>query len=238
MEKKTWTSIGILIVLVVVFLYLFIAAEPCKKPEAYKVPYIPPPPPPSPPPPPPPPCGCVFDIDDTLTCGDPTTVIRMCKDNGCILGLNTARNRPYALDVPLKEQGFPPNVLNSEDFVYNPNPTLENVMPTKVAGLRAFQYKWKIDSPSKILFFDDNFSNIEGANAAGFKGVWCPKTYEECGVGAEQEKMAGIFLNQILVSRPATARTEKRQHFESTNGQLNTTNQARSQSQQVRQQLA
>lgn len=190
MEKKTWTSIGVLIVLVVIFLYVFMAAEPepaRKAPaELYKVPYTAAPPPP--------PCGCVFDIDKTLTCGDPTGVVRMCKDNGCVFGLNTARNMPYALDVPLKEQGFPPNVLNGEDFVYNANPTYDNIVATKVAGLQHFQHKWKIGSPSKILFFDDSLSNIEGANAAGFKGVWCPTTDHQCGVGAVQEKMAANFF--------------------------------------------
>ena len=162
-----------------------------------------------------PPCGCVFDIDDTLTCGNPANVVRMCKENGCALGLNTARNMPYALDVPLKEQGFPPNVLNSEDFVYNPAPTFDNVVPTKVEGLREFQRKWKIDSPSKILFFDDNLANIKGANAAGFTGVWCSKTYQprrgsarpgaerptvggatRCGIGVEQEKLTDIFFRR------------------------------------------
>ena len=146
-------------------------------------------------------CGCVFDIDDTLTCGDPTNVVRMCKENGCALGLNTARNMPYALDVPLKEQGFPLNVLNSEDFVYNPDPTFDNVVLTKVEGLREFQRKWEIDSPSKILFFDDSLANIKGANAAGFKGVWCSKTYQgpasRCGIGLEQEKIAENFFTLL-----------------------------------------
>lgn len=142
-------------------------------------------------------CGCVFDIDDTLTCGDPAAVVRMCKENGCVLGLNTARNMPYALDVPLKEQGFPPNVLNSEDFVYNPDPTLANVVSTKVEGLRGFQQKWKIGSPSRVLFFDDSSRNIEGANAAGFRGVWCPKTAEQCGIGPAQEKAAGEVFRTL-----------------------------------------
>ena len=142
-------------------------------------------------------CGCVFDIDDTLTCGDPAAVVRMCKENGCVLGLNTARNMPYALDVPLKEQGFPSNVLNSEDFVYNPDPTFDNVVSTKVKGLRDFQQKWGIDSPFKILFFDDSLANIEGANAAGFTGVWCSKTAQQCGIGPEQEKIAAEFFRTL-----------------------------------------
>ena len=143
-------------------------------------------------------CGCVFDIDDTLTCGDPAAVVRMCKENGCVLGLNTARNMPYALDIPLKEQGFPPNVLNSEDFVYNADPTFDNVVSTKVKGLHDFQQKWKIDSPSRILFFDDSLSNIEGANAAGFTGVWCSKTGQQCGIGPGQEKITAEFFRTLV----------------------------------------
>ena len=192
MEKINWTSIGVLIVLVVIFLYVFVETAPSKPPETLKVHNVPLPPPP------PPVCGCVFDIDKTLTCGDPAGVVQMCKDYGCVCGLNTARNRPYAGDVPLKRQGFPTNVLNGEDFIYNPKPTYENVVPTKVAGLQYFQYKWKIESPSKILFFDDSLSNIEGANAAGFKGVWCPTTEQQCGVGADQEEMAAEFFRQNL----------------------------------------
>ncbi len=233
MEKKKWTCLGILIVLVVIFLYLFRATESYKPPnpavqspkasgfggqneilsatpsavrdsangpeaerrqrrvaeapEASR-------------------CGCVFDIDHTLTCGDPTSVIQMCKDNGCVLGLNTARNRPYADDVPLKEQGFPPNVLNGDDFVYNPNATHDNVVAVKVEGLRSFQHKWKINSPSKILFFDDSFSNIEGANAAGFRGVWCPRTDYQCGVGADQETLAANFFRQEIAEGSVTDR--------------------------------
>ena len=184
MENK-WTSIIILIILVIVLLCLF------RRSEAYK-------------PGPhktrgsdeatPPPCGCVFDIDDTLTCGNPKNVVRMCKKTGCAMGLNTARKKPWAYDVPLKEQGFPRNVLNSEDFVYNPAPSFENVVPTKVKGLQDFQHKWKINSPSRILFFDDSLSNIKGANAAGFKGVWCEKTSQQCGIGPEQEKITEEFF--------------------------------------------
>ena len=194
MNKINLTSIGVLIVLVVIFLYVFVETAPSKPAETIKIHYAPPPRPA----PPPPPCGCVFDIDKTLTCGDPAGVVQMCKDNGCIFGLNTARNMPYADDVPLKKQGFPPNVLNGEDFIYNPDPTYENVVPTKVEGLQYFQHKWKIESPSKILFFDDSLSNIEGANAAGFKGVWCPTTEQQCGVGADQEKIAAEILRQNL----------------------------------------
>ena len=143
----------------------------------------------------PPRCGCVFDLDDTLTCGAPERVVRLCKENGCAFGLNTARNLPYARDIPLKEQGFPPNVLNSEDFVYNPHPTLANIVSTKVKGLRDFQEKWKIASPSKVLFFDDSLANIRGANDAGFTGVWCPKTADRCGIGPDQETKVEEFFS-------------------------------------------
>ena len=211
MEKKTWV---LLIIFAIFFFCLAVPkASSGRRPSAVPEPYAPPAsaeggkPKAR--------CGCVFDIDDTLTCGDPANVVRMCKKNRCVFGLNTARNMPYALDVPLKEQGFPPNVLNSEDFVYNPAPTFDNVVPTKVEGLREFQRKWKIDSPSKILFFDDNLANIKGANAAGFTGVWCSKTYQprrgsarpgaerptvggatRCGIGVEQEKLTDIFFRR------------------------------------------
>ncbi len=187
MEKKIW--LGILIASVVVVLCLFSTVQPRKPSKTSTDSY-------EPLPPANPPCGCVFDIDQTLTCGDPRKVVQMCKDNGCVFGLNTARNTPYAGDVPLKDQGFPPNVLNGEDFVYNPNPTSANVVATKVAGLQRFQHKWKIDSPGKILFFDDSLPNIEGANAAGFKGVWCPAGGGQCGICTDQEVLADTFLRE------------------------------------------
>ena len=200
MEKKTWASIVFLILFAVFVLY-FSTLRTYYKPNEEGAR-----------------CGCVFDIDDTLTCGDPSNVVRMCKENRCAFGLKTARNMPNALDVPLKEQGFPPNVL--KDFVYNPAPTSDNVVPTKVKGLQDFQHKWKIDSPSKILFFDDSLSNIKGANAAGFNGVWCSKTFEpplrgsasrgsasrgsasrgsasRCGIGFEQEKITENFFTML-----------------------------------------
>lgn len=192
MEEKTWTSIIILIVFVIMVLYFL--RSPIKEAGPYPKEAAPPKTPAGAYPVR---CGCVFDIDDTLTCGDPAAVVRMCKENGCVLGLNTARNMPYAFDVPLKEQGFPSNVLDSEDFVYNPDPTFDNVVSTKVKGLRDFQQKWGIDSPFKILFFDDSLANIEGANAAGFTGVWCSKTAQQCGIGPEQEKIAAEFFRTL-----------------------------------------
>ena len=144
----------------------------------------------------PPPCGCVFDIDGTITCGNP---VELCKKMGCVIGINTARPAPWADDISLKNLGFPENVLNLEDFVYNPSG--RDIVKQKVDGLLNFQQKWKIRSPKDVLFFDDNLANLEGAAQAGFSTVQC-STLEGCGISEPQVKHAkDFFLSRESVSR-------------------------------------
>ena len=148
------------------------------------------------------PCGCVFDIDGTLTIGDASKVVQLCKDNGCAIGINTARGLPYAEDVPLAALGFPLNVLSYQDFVYNPAPTIFNIVSTKVAGLQEFQNKWTIPSPHHVLFFDDSVANLRGANEAGFAAVRCSTDWGgPCGIGPIQEKITRDYFRSLQQSR-------------------------------------
>lgn len=140
-------------------------------------------------------CGCVFDIDGTLTCGDPSRVVAWCKTKGCAIGVNTARPAPHTSDVPLREYGFPPNVLNHDDVYYNPHRT--EIAAWKVKGLREFQAKWKISSPEKVLFFDDNVANVDAAASAGFSTVVCSAGVGGCGIGAQQETKAARLLEKV-----------------------------------------
>nr|QBK86858.1 MAG: hypothetical protein LCMAC103_01960 [Marseillevirus LCMAC103] len=142
-------------------------------------------------------CGCVFDIDGTIDSGSPAATVRLCKARGCAIGINTARSRPYAGDIPLKELGFPANVLNRADFVYNPVPSARNIMPTKVRGLREFQAKWRIPSPGRVLFFDDDPGNLAGAAAAGFAAIQSSPPGGPRGIGPLQEKAARRVLDRF-----------------------------------------
>ena len=142
------------------------------------------------------PCGAVFDIDGTITCGNPSRTLKMCIDKGCAIGINTARRKPYAGDVNLEAMGFPPNVLSGEDFFYNPHASVWNVTSTKVEGLREFQRKHGIADPGSILFFDDDPGNVAGAAAAGFSAIPC-SVEGVCGIGAAQEAAAQDILQRV-----------------------------------------
>lgn len=143
------------------------------------------------------PCGCVFDIDDTITCGSPEKAVSLCRERGCAIGINTARPVPWADDVNLTQMGFPVNVVNLEDFVYNSSGT--DIVKHKVEGLKKFQQKWNISSPKDVLFFDDNLANLEGATSAGFSTVRC-STGGLCGITEMQIKEA----NQFFLSRSSS----------------------------------
>jgi len=139
----------------------------------------------------------VFDLDDTITCGSPEKAVSLCKERGCAIGINTARRFPWANDINLARMGFPENVLNFEDFVYNKSGT--DIVQQKVEGLKKFQQKWKIPSPKDVLFFDDNLANLQGATDAGFTTISC-STGGTCGIREKQLKEA----NEFFLSRPGS----------------------------------
>ena len=62
-------------------------------------------------------CGCVFDLDDTLTCGQERAkeAINYCKSKGCKISINTARPTKWYSDIKLSQLDLSENDFN-DDF--------------------------------------------------------------------------------------------------------------------------
>ena len=123
---------------------------------------------------------CVFDLDDTLTCGfdHARAAIHECKINECKIAINTARPAPYYKDIKLKKLGLEINDFIGDvyygDWARNMvssmsyEKIMENVVNTKVRHLETLKNKYNIQDRKKIILFDDQEKNIEGARKAGF----------------------------------------------------------------------
>jgi hypothetical protein len=137
--------------------------------------YIEPPTPTVPPPPPKPkePIVCVFDVN-ALTAGDPTRCIKMCKDMGCVLAINTNRDIATPHDLDLETLGMvEPNFIE-EDYYFNPNAktsTFDEVAGTKVANMDIIRNKYNITDPKRLILFEDNKINIEKVKEGGYSVV-------------------------------------------------------------------
>ena len=51
-------------------------------------------------------CVCAFDIDHTISCGNPKPYVDACVRNGCKIALNTARPIKYVKDVDIVGMGM------------------------------------------------------------------------------------------------------------------------------------
>jgi hypothetical protein len=116
-------------------------------------------------------CVCAFDIDHTISCGNPKPFVDMCKQYGCILALNTARPVKYVDDVDLNSINFTSPHFDDSDFYYNPNSysqTAENVAEVKATFLNLLNDKYNINNKKCVILLDDNRTNINIANKHGF----------------------------------------------------------------------
>jgi hypothetical protein len=119
-------------------------------------------------------CICVFDIDYTITCSEENAkkAIDVCKENKCILALNTARPYPVYQDLDLDNLGLTVQDFQN-DFYYGSYTDLisaESIADTKVMHMNFMAQKYKTD-PNKMILFDDNLLNIQRADEAGYKTI-------------------------------------------------------------------
>lgn len=125
---------------------------------------------------------CVFDLDDTLTCGydNAREAIIECKINECKIAINTARAAPYYKDIKLDKLGLTKEDFK-EDFYYGDwvkdltssmswEQLKQKIAETKVKHLDTLKIKYNVD-PKKIILFDDSDSNIDAAKAAGYSTI-------------------------------------------------------------------
>ncbi len=135
-------------------------------------------------------CGCVFDLDDTLTCGQERAkeAINYCKMKNCKIAINTARPTKWYSDIKLSQLNLNEDDFNDDFYHYdfNNNCTFasnsclqESIANNKVKHLQTFSRKWNI-KPNKIVLFDDQITNIKFAKNAGFSAIHA--NHVNCGI--------------------------------------------------------
>lgn len=127
------------------------------------------------------PCVCAFDLDHTLSCGDPRPLVAECKAKGCVLAINTARPTKFVSDIPLTSFGL---TYDPEDHHYQPHSYLQT--PQKTAEIKShylgvLRDKYSVRSKSCVILFDDARWNLEAAKSHGFSTVAASDT-GECGL--------------------------------------------------------
>ena len=130
---------------------------------------------------------CAFDLDDTLTCGDPLRAAATCLDHGYEIAINTARPVPW-LDDELKALNVLP-LPGSPAFVHNPSSyrqTLHEVAETKA---RAMDHIAAHFGTSNVVLFDDRPENVDAVRRRGYRAQLV-SAHGTCGVSEEDLKAA------------------------------------------------
>lgn len=148
---------------------------------------------------------CVFDLDDTLTCGfdNAKAAIYECKINECKIAINTARPAPYYRDIKLKKLGLEKSDFEGDiyygdwirDMVSSISyeKIMEKVVSTKVKHLKTLENKYNISDRKKIILFDDHIGNIKGARDAGFSVIHANSV--ACGLPEDVGKQIRDIIN-------------------------------------------
>ncbi len=132
---------------------------------------------------------CVFDLDNTITCGiqNAKIAIDVCRNNNYKIAINTARPTLWYSDIKLDELGLDEHEF-IDDFYYGKpfncsftdNSCLINsISETKVDHLDTISKKWNI-RPKNIILFDDQYYNISKANEKGYSTVFANNP--QCGL--------------------------------------------------------
>lgn len=119
-------------------------------------------------------CVCAFDIDYTITCGNPRPFVEKCIAHGCRLAINTARPVKYIKDVDLDSISFTQPNFSDDDFYYNPNSysqTAESAAEVKSTFLNLLNDKYSINNKKCVVLLDDHKTNIKVANEQGFSTI-------------------------------------------------------------------
>jgi hypothetical protein len=141
-------------------------------------------------------CICAFDLDNTITCGidRAAKAVRKCKEKKCRIAINTARPTKWYHDIKLDSLGllesdFDTDFYNGEEFkcsFIEPKCLENSIAETKVKHLHTLSNKWKVE-PSKIILFDDQYSNIKKAKENGFSTVFA--NHHLCGIPENIDRM-------------------------------------------------
>jgi len=132
---------------------------------------------------------CAFDIDNTLTCGiqQAAKAISACKEYGAKIAIITARPTPWYSDLNLKDLGltesdFIDDFYHGEEFncSFTDKDCFEkSISSTKVKHLKMLVEKYNTEA-NRIIFFDDQYSNIQAAIKEGFSTIYA--NHDLCGI--------------------------------------------------------
>lgn len=143
-------------------------------------------------------CVCVFDLDNTITCGLDTAkhVIQECKKNNCQIVVNTARTSPYIEDIQLDYLNLPKNIEiyygdHDQHSFKNYNHLIEYIALKKKEHLDTISKKYNTKK-SRIILFDDNETNIKTAQKYGYSVIHA--NHPMCGLNWNSINI----LNKIL----------------------------------------
>ena len=138
-------------------------------------------------------CVCSFDLDNTLTHGDPTPIINLCIQKGCKLSINTARPSNWVSDIPLEKYGFTMPHFDSRDHYFNKNSyqqTASQVGQVKANYLQLLKDKYRVPSKECVILFDDAEYNLQAAKERGFSII---KAHERGMPGIHPEKTVELM---------------------------------------------
>ncbi len=148
-------------------------------------------------------CICVFDLDDTITCGfdNAKSAIEECKNRSCVFAVNTARTSPYYADIKFGALGIHPEIFKDNFYhgtwnnkmSYTDRDSLINeIAKTKVKHLDTLHKKYGT-AKDKIILFDDNDTNINLAKYHGYSTVHA--NHENCGLNNNVVKEISDILD-------------------------------------------
>src|SRR5574343_1404983 len=134
-------------------------------------------------------CVCVFDIDDTITCGlqNAKEAIDTCKERSCKLAINTARGGIYYNGIDFNALGIEPDTFY-DDYYHgtwnkmsyaSENELIDDIAKTKVDHLYTVQQKYSVPK-DRVILFDDNLNNIALAKYNGFSTILA--NHANCGL--------------------------------------------------------
>jgi len=131
-------------------------------------------------------CVCAFDIDYTITCGNPKPFVDKCIEHGCKLAINTARPIKYIGDVDLDSINFKSPFYEEEDLYYNTNSysqTATQVAEVKTTFLDLLRNKYTIPDKKCVILLDDHKTNIKIAESKGYSTIKAiPTKGPNCGL--------------------------------------------------------
>ena len=114
---------------------------------------------------------CVFEV---INCGDLGPCVKVCKELGCRLAINTLRTIDNTDDLKMEETGFTAPHYDSSDYYYNQstqNLNFDELAKFKLDNLKKIQNKYNIKDRSRIVLVDDNMINTRIAQEEGFSAV-------------------------------------------------------------------